>query len=193
MTAHNLPSIRPAHDVEISRVYARYFDVLRAHAARHVDEAEAEDVVHAAFERYYARLQEPTAEPVHTPKGMLYRMVIGCAMDARRANRSYLGLLARDTGPTATVRRWMTTHRRQEDTEIGQHLKQALDKLRKSWRAVFVLARIDGLSHAEIAEALQISEEASRAHLWRAPSALRSELTRAGMTPDRVKSRKATK
>jgi RNA polymerase sigma-70 factor (ECF subfamily) len=56
-------------------------------------------------------------------------------------------------------------------------MKQAIDDLPPTLRSVFVLRDIEGLSTAETAEALHVSESAVKSRLMRARLKLRDQLS----------------
>jgi RNA polymerase sigma-70 factor (ECF subfamily) len=62
--------------------------------------------------------------------------------------------------------------------EAREQMKQAIDDLPPTLRSVFVLRDIEGLSTAETAEALDLSESAVKSRLMRARLKLRDELSR---------------
>jgi RNA polymerase sigma-70 factor (ECF subfamily) len=62
--------------------------------------------------------------------------------------------------------------------ETREHLDAALETLSESYRAIFVLRDIEGLSVQETAETLGISPANVKVRLMRARLALREELTR---------------
>lgn len=63
--------------------------------------------------------------------------------------------------------------------ETGRLLSEALDSLDEKYRLVFLLRDVEGLSTAETAEALGISEANAKVRLLRARLMLRERLTRA--------------
>ena len=62
--------------------------------------------------------------------------------------------------------------------EAREQMKQAIDELSPTLRSVFVLRDIEGLSTAETAEALDLSESAVKSRLMRARLKLRDQLSR---------------
>jgi RNA polymerase sigma-70 factor (ECF subfamily) len=74
----------------------------------------------------------------------------------------------------------MTLYRRDEitagDPELRITLQAALDLLESGHRAVVLLHDVDGYTHPEIADMLDIREGTSRARLSRARQALRTSL-----------------
>lgn len=63
------------------------------------------------------------------------------------------------------------------DGELRERLIAAVDSLPETYRAVFLLRDIEGLSYAEIAETLETSVPAIKSRLHRARLALRKELS----------------
>jgi RNA polymerase sigma factor (sigma-70 family) len=94
--------------------------------------------------------------------------------------------LRRVTARVALTR--LRTMRRRRETEIppdvesGNHneesigLARAVDELPEALRVVLVLKMVEGYSHSEIANLLEISPRASEQRLYRAIQALRSKL-----------------
>ena len=66
-------------------------------------------------------------------------------------------------------------------SELGRLLEAAVEALPESYRVVFMLRQIEGLSTAETAECLEIGEDTVKTRLHRARGILRNDLfTRAG-------------
>jgi RNA polymerase sigma-70 factor (family 1) len=63
-----------------------------------------------------------------------------------------------------------------EQKELGEVLNEAINKLPPQLRQVFNLHRIEGLSHVEIAQRLNISPISSKTYMVRALMALRKEI-----------------
>ena len=71
--------------------------------------------------------------------------------------------------------------------ELRELLEWAIDKLPDGGREVFVLREVEGLSTAEVAAALSISEDVVKTRLSRAKTALRrSVIQRTGSTAPEV-------
>lgn len=67
-------------------------------------------------------------------------------------------------------------------SELGALLERAVDDLPEGYRTVFVMRDVEGLSTAETAECLEMSEEAVKTRLHRAKAMLRDTLyDRAGL------------
>jgi RNA polymerase sigma-70 factor (family 1) len=62
------------------------------------------------------------------------------------------------------------------DAELDDALGRAIDKLPERCRLVFTMSREQGLSHAEIARILGLSQKTVESHIWRALTSLRASL-----------------
>jgi RNA polymerase sigma-70 factor, ECF subfamily len=60
--------------------------------------------------------------------------------------------------------------------EIEKALKAAIDKLPDQCREIFIMSRIEQLSHAEIADKLNISTNTVKVHIYRALDKIRKDL-----------------
>ena len=60
--------------------------------------------------------------------------------------------------------------------ELESHLEQAIKKLPDHCREIFILSRVENLSHQQIAEKLNISENTVKVQIYRALNKLRKEL-----------------
>ena len=71
--------------------------------------------------------------------------------------------------------------------ELGALLEAAIDRLADGYREVFVLREIEGMSTADTAEALAVSDDVVKTRLSRARAMLRRDLfERAGLAADNV-------
>ena len=68
-------------------------------------------------------------------------------------------------------------------SELRRGLQASVDALDETYRAVFVLREVEGLTTAETAEALGLSEDVVKTRLHRARTKLRSALSREGPRP----------
>ncbi|HYV48474.1 MAG TPA: RNA polymerase sigma factor [Myxococcaceae bacterium] len=141
------------------------------------DPFEAEDVAHDAFVLAFQRL-ETCREPERFA-GWLMQIVRHRALNtvlqgkARRASADALPAGEEPRAPEASR------------LALRQALAAGLDQLTDTQREVVLLHDLQGLTHAEIGAALQISEVMSRQHLFQARKALRAVLERADVTPAR--------
>ncbi len=65
---------------------------------------------------------------------------------------------------------------RAADRELGRMMEEAVDRLPDAYRSVFVLREVEGMSTADAALALEVSEEVVKVRLHRARLALRDRL-----------------
>jgi len=130
----------------------------------------AEDVAQEAFLRVHR------AAPRYSPDAKfttwLYRIVVNLCLDhQRRAGRAPAALgddasePAAEPSPDPLVR-----------AERAARVQQALDALPERQRTAVILHRYEGLSHREVAEAMNASAKAVESLLVRAYARLREEL-----------------
>jgi RNA polymerase sigma-70 factor (ECF subfamily) len=159
--------IRAGHADALGELYARAAGRLGALAHRLTgSRQDAEDVVHDVF------LGLPEALAHYDEQGQfepwLRRVTARVALTRARGRqrRREHGLSAELPHAQATL---------SLDDKVA--LSSALDALPDSLRTVIVLKMIEGYSHAEIAELLEITPRASEQRLHRAVKALRSQFT----------------
>jgi RNA polymerase sigma-70 factor, ECF subfamily len=149
----------------VGRHQRRAYAVARAISASHED---AEDAVQDGFLHAYRALDGFRADQ---PFGAwLARIVANAALDIARRRKvrvaealtESLGAPFRDPA---------------EDDELRRRLAQALELLSPPQRAVVVLHDVEGFTHAEIGELLEMPEGTARAHLHHARAALRQTLS----------------
>jgi RNA polymerase sigma-70 factor (ECF subfamily) len=138
----------------------------------------AADLTQASFERVLAHAAQ--AE-VRSPRGLLFQTARHLLIDASRRD----ALAAREVLATVAERRaveeGLVSTRTPEQDAISRDLLArigaAIDALPPRCREVFVLHRIHGLSHAEVARQLGISRSAVEKHVMRGLHACRAVLT----------------
>ncbi len=177
-----------------ARIYEEMQGPMRRYAARLVGPEDADDVVQDALLKFLAQTQQhatPGAASSRTrlprtsadARWRLIAMVRDVAIDRRRRGRKESRMLALITGPSAAVRRWMSAHRRAEDTDIRRTIHQALHDIPAYAREPWLLARELEMDYAEIAEQLGIPAASARVYVARANRALARQLRRVGLTP----------
>src|SRR5687767_12532312 len=168
------------------RVYRAVRAILR-------DEAEAEDVMQQAYLNAYAHLRQFDGRAKFST--WLTRIAINEALARVRRRRSYepfdeeTSQVDRDAfGPGGRVLAdpARNPERAAVTKELRDLLEWAIDGLPDGAREVFVLREVEGLSTAEAAAALDVSEDVVKTRLSRARSALRRLIVdRTGVaTPD---------
>ena len=121
----------------------------------------AEDVVHDAYVRV---LERSSDEPIEQPRAFLYRTALNLVIDGHRRNalRQVEPLEVLDTeerffSPSPQV-----------SMDHGQRLEmiqRALAELSPNCRDSFLLRKLEGLSHVEIAERLGVSRSVVEKHI----------------------------
>ncbi len=130
----------------------------------------AEDVAQDAFLRVHR------AAPRYRPEAKfttwLYRIVVNlCRDQQRRAGRAPAPLSEDAPEPAAEP-----TADPLEARERAARVRRALDRLPERQRTAVLLHRYEGLSHREVAEAMDASDKAVESLLVRAYAKLRKEL-----------------
>ena len=146
------------------------------------DEAEAEDVMQQAYVNAYLHLGQ-FAERARFSTWLTRIAVHEALARARRRGRAREVELP-DTDEGAGALRSARPGPEQEALagELRRVLEGALDALPRGARAVFVLREVEGLSTAEAAACLGVSEDVVKTRLHRARASLRRELfERAGL------------
>jgi RNA polymerase sigma-70 factor (ECF subfamily) len=149
------------------------------------DEAEAEDVMQQAYVSAYTHLAQ--FEQRARFSTWLTRIAVHEAL-ARRRRRERITEM--DAMPETEGDVWTAKAPDPEQQALTGELRRALeasvDALPESHRSVFVLRDVEGLTTAETAECLGLSEDNVKTRLSRSRAALRRELlARAGgATPD---------
>jgi RNA polymerase sigma-70 factor, ECF subfamily len=147
------------------------------------DEAEAEDVMQQAYLNAFTHLRQFAERAKFST--WLTRIVIHEALGRRRRSRP-AEQLASDSEVDAMSRAESddpSPEHQAYASELKRLVEESVDALPDSYRAVFMLREIEGLSTAETAEGLELGEEAVKTRLHRARAIVRRELfARAGAT-----------
>lgn len=165
--------------------YERRVYALALRMVRH--RQDAEEVVQQTFLSVIEHLADFREEASFYTWLMRIATNHALALLRRRANRATVTLRddvasEDDGGPTPRpefIAQWRETPDEiAQRREIRQVLDQALDELGEKYRLVFLLRDVEGLSTAETAEALGITEANVKVRLLRARLMLREKLTR---------------
>lgn len=151
------------------RVYRAIRSVVRT-------EAEVEDVMQQAYLQAFTHLKDFSGRS--TVSTWLIRIAMNEAlMRTRKAAR--LTLVPDLTGHLESAMPSPTNDSPEERAharELSSYLETAVDALPELYRTVFVLREIEGLSTAETAEVLEVSEDVVKTRLHRAKSLVRDAL-----------------
>jgi RNA polymerase sigma-70 factor (ECF subfamily) len=161
------------YEIQMRRYNQRVYRVARSILR---NDAEAEDVMQEAYVRAFEHLDQFAGEALFST--WLTKIAVHEALRRqRRAAR------VEDLEVMANVRSDTRDPERQAyDRELRLVLEHAVDALPESYRLVFVLRAVEGLSVAETAACLDLGQEAVKTRLHRARRLLRKELEeRAGI------------
>jgi RNA polymerase sigma-70 factor (ECF subfamily) len=168
-------------EVDLFEILLRRYDqrVYRAARAVLADDQEAEDVTQEAWVRAFRHLGQ--FEQRARFSTWLTRIALHEAWGrARRARKSH-SLQETPSWEESLVSRRPSPEGDAAGGELRTFLESAVEGLPDFYRVVFVLRAIEGLSTAEAAVALELSEDAVKTRFSRARALLRRELTaRAG-------------
>lgn len=163
---------RDLFEVLMRRHNQRVYRTVRSYLT---DEAEIEDVMQQAYLHAFVRLDQ-LAEPGKI-SSWLVRIAANEALSRVRKRRRLaeddFDEALEDTTP-------MTARSSPEDTlsdrELAALLEAVLGDVPEIYRVVFVLREAEGMSTAEVAEALEVSEQVVKTRLFRAKELLRRRL-----------------
>jgi len=158
---------RAHFEVLMRRYNQRLFRTARAILK---DDAEAEDAVQQTYLGAYSKLAQYRGD---APFGAWLTRIVVHESLRRRKKRSRLvdlQLVPETQAPVVTPE--VSTHR----GELRVLLEHAIDSLPETYRVVFVMRDVEEFTTAEVAAALDLSEEAVRVRLHRARRALRAQL-----------------
>jgi len=130
----------------------------------------AEDIAQEAFLRVYRAA--PRYRPDAKFTTWLYRIVVNLCLDHRR-RAAQAPVALGDDGPEPAADAAADPIEAQERAE---RVRRALDTLPERQRTAVILHRYEGLSHREVAEAMDSTESAVESLLVRAYARLREEL-----------------
>ncbi|MCF4994530.1 sigma-70 family RNA polymerase sigma factor [Pseudomonas syringae] len=132
----------------------------------------AEDVVHDAYLRV---LERSSDTPIEQPRAFLYRTALNLVVDGHRRNalRQVESLEVLDS-----EERYFTPspHATFDHGQRVEMLQRALGELSPPCRESFLLRKIEGLSHPEIAEHLGISKALVEKHIVNAMKHCRNRI-----------------
>jgi RNA polymerase sigma-70 factor (ECF subfamily) len=141
------------------------------------DDSEAEDVMQQAYVNAYAHLRQFNGRSTFAT--WLTRIAVNEAI-ARARRRGRYQPLGDDDRPALRAVLSSASHTDPERETFGREmraiLEDAVDALPDGHREAFMLRQIEGLSTAETAACLDVSEDVVKTRLSRARAALRQDL-----------------
>ncbi|HAA41621.1 MAG TPA: RNA polymerase subunit sigma-70 [Pseudomonas sp.] len=153
-------------DVDLKGLFLKHADTLRGYLARKVRDPQlAADLVQESFLRL---AEKPAGERIDNSQGYLYRTASNLLIDhirqeARRKTDSvpHEALAEIEDEVAGLEAQAMAQQQRQA-------LKQALAELPERTQQIFLLNRIEGMTHAQVARHLDISDSSVQKHLAKA-------------------------
>ena len=158
-------------EILMRRYTQRLYRVARAILA---DDGEAEDVMQDAYVRAYSHLGQFAGQARFST--WLTRIAVHEALARARRGRRLVqieDLSRREDSMPSTER---GPEQRAIQRNLQSLLETAIDALPESFRSVLVLREVEGLSTAETADSLGISEALVKTRLHRAHAALRNDM-----------------
>ncbi len=152
--------------------------IYRAARAILGDDGEAEDVMQDAYVRAYEHLGQFERRAKFST--WLTKIAVHEALARARRRKRYDRIDPIPAPDGESMNRFESKDRDPEeqlfDREMNILLEKAVDSLPEDYRSVFMLREIEGMSTAETAECLEISEESVKVRLHRAKAWLRRRL-----------------
>ena len=156
------------------RLFVAHYAELTGYLTRRLGSpGQASEVAHDT----YLRLQGLNSAPeIDNPRAYLYRVADNIALDRLRAEGRRARLLVQDDSADEQPSDAPSAETVLEHKERLRLLAVAIDELPPRCREVFLLHKIDGLSHGEIAKRLGISRSMAEKHVMRALAYCRDRL-----------------
>jgi len=154
---------------EIHNIYQLHKAELCAYVVKKFgfNATESEDIVHTSFEKIISMKHE-RLENVKNIRAFLYKTVHNAGVDYQRrqfVDKQYVDEVG--AGNQKLVDRVDPCRSLSASQEI-QLLAKALNKMPEKRRTLIIMSRFDGLSYAEIARRVSLSETVVRKHVTRA-------------------------
>jgi RNA polymerase sigma-70 factor (ECF subfamily) len=152
--------------------------IYRAARAILRDEREAEDVMQQAYVNAYTHLRQFDGRAQFST--WLTRIAVHEALARIRRRARFTEYLPDEPSRQEFPMYSSSTpdpERQAFSRELGALLERAIDRLPDGAREVFMLRQVEGMNTAEVAEALDLSEDAVKARFSRARAALRRDLS----------------
>jgi len=155
-------------------LFRLYFQPLKAFALKFIEDV---DIAEGIVQETFIQIWEHRSKLENmAPKSYLYRMV---------KNRSLNHIRHQEVKGKYTQEILHTQNEWEEDipdnTDKVSQILECVDKLPEQCKKIFVMNRMHGLKHAEIAEELNISVKTVKNHIGKALKILRNELNAVDM------------
>jgi RNA polymerase sigma-70 factor (ECF subfamily) len=166
-------AVHAGPDAILEGLYQAHARELQGFARRRVGRQEAEDIVQDA---YLHLLQKEHFETLDHPRAFLFRIASNLSVDAlrkirTRSRHAEYEFAMRETGGGAVDPESVA-----EDAAEVRYFEASLNELPYVCKQAFLLSRIEGFTHSEIASRLKISVRTVDRHLVKATTHLRRRL-----------------
>jgi RNA polymerase sigma-70 factor (ECF subfamily) len=175
-----LTALRRRDEAAFATLFETYSDkIYRLSVGLLENEAEAEGVVQETFLRFFERLDQ--FEGRSKVSTWLYRVAYNASIDILRQKKPTLSMdgAFEDEGlpsPSVLIDWSQWPERLLTDAEVTAELDKAISSLPETYRAIFILREIEGLSTRETAQIADLSVSAVKVRLHRARLLLRERL-----------------
>jgi RNA polymerase sigma-70 factor, ECF subfamily len=169
-----------AGEIKLFEILMRRYNRRLYRVARAIlgDDSEAEDVMQDAYVRAYTHLTQFTGQAKFST--WLTKIAVHEALARVRRRNRFIEIDSIPESGRDSMSTFISKTRDPEQQvlarELNAVLEAALGALPKTYRSVFMLREIEGMSTAETGECLDMSEEAVKTRLHRAKALLRKEL-----------------
>lgn len=150
------------------RLYRRHLGRIHSLCRRMIGEGEADDVTQEVFVRAWRKLDRFRGESAFGT--WLYRLAVNVILGKRASLGTYRQRFE-EAEPLM-----MAFASRRDRVDLRMDFEAAIQQLPRGARDVFVLHDVEGYTHEEIAEMLEVSAGTSKSQLHRARMALRKYL-----------------
>ncbi|MDR0541500.1 MAG: sigma-70 family RNA polymerase sigma factor [Dysgonamonadaceae bacterium] len=153
------------------KLYELYAPAMLGICVRYVDEKEtARDILHEGFIKVFTKIESYSG--AGSFEGWMRKIFVTSALEYLRSIKAF--------GGTVSLDYWNETADN-NDTDIVEQLSaeeivRCINELPPGFRTVFNLYAIEGYSHAEIAQLLNIQEVSSRSQFARARKMLQTKI-----------------
>jgi len=143
------------------------------------NEDEAADILQDAFIRIYEKRH--LFDPQYSIGAWIKRIVMNEAINHYRVNKRF-ELVEDDHYFDESSNEFESSFEIHDDTSLKDTLAQLIDELPAGYQAVFKMYVLDNLTHKEIAEYLNVTENTSKTQLSKARKMLKAKLEEKNIT-----------
>lgn len=155
---------KPTNEL-VSLLFARHGHDLLGFVSNRLKTQEAEDVVQNT---YLQLLQHPHPDEIRNPRAYLYKTAVNLGLNHIRHQKVRSDHLQPDLDPDSVCSSVPSPETAAEDGQQLDRLRAVLAGLPPLCRHAFLLNRLDGLTHAEIATRLGISQKTVERYIIKA-------------------------